>query len=302
MRMRSHYCGQVNEQHLGQEVSVAGWVHRRRDHGGVIFVDLRDREGLLQIVFDPGAAAVFGEAERLRNEFVIRVTGKVRERPPGTVNASLASGRVELLARELELLNRSEPLPFQLDEQVGEEVRLRYRYLDLRREIMSQRLRLRHRLTRSMRGYLDTHGFIDLETPMLTKATPEGARDYLVPSRTHPGKFFALPQSPQIFKQLLMIAGFDRYYQIVRCFRDEALRADRQPEFTQLDIETSFLAQDQIMELMEELVRHFFREVLGAELPRPFPRITYARSEEHTSELQSQSNLVCRLLLEKKNS
>jgi len=276
--MRSHYCGQVNEQHLGQEVTVAGWVHRRRDHGGVIFVDLRDREGLLQIVFDPGAASVFGEAERLRNEFVIRVTGKVRERPPGTVNASLASGRVELVARELELLNRSEPLPFQLDEQVGEEVRLRYRYLDLRREVMSQRLRLRHRITRSMRGYLDTHGFIDLETPMLTKATPEGARDYLVPSRTHPGKFFALPQSPQIFKQLLMIAGFDRYYQIVRCFRDEDLRADRQPEFTQLDIETSFLAQDQIMELMEELVRHFFREVLGAELPRPFPRITYAQA------------------------
>jgi len=257
---------------------VAGWVHRRRDHGGVIFVDLRDREGLLQIVFDPDAAAVFGEAERLRNEFVVRVTGKVRERPPGTVNTNLASGRVELVARELELLNRSEPLPFQLDEQVGEEVRLRYRYIDLRREVMSQRLRLRHRITRSMRGYLDTHGFIDLETPMLTKATPEGARDYLVPSRTHPGKFFALPQSPQIFKQLLMIAGFDRYYQIVRCFRDEDLRADRQPEFTQLDIETSFLAQDEIMGLMEELVRHFFREVLGAELPRPFPRITYAHA------------------------
>jgi aspartyl-tRNA synthetase len=276
--MRSHYCGQVNEQLLGQEVTVAGWVHRRRDHGGVIFVDLRDREGLLQIVFDPGAAAVFGEAERLRNEFVVRVTGRVRERPTGTVNPNLASGRVELVARELELLNRSEPLPFQLDEQVGEEVRLRYRYLDLRREVMSQRLRLRHRLTRSMRAYLDTHGFIDLETPMLTKATPEGARDYLVPSRTHPGKFFALPQSPQIFKQLLMIAGFDRYYQIVRCFRDEDLRADRQPEFTQLDIETSFLSQDRIMELMEDLVRHFFREVLGTELPDPFPRITYAQA------------------------
>ena len=276
--MRSHYCGQVNEQLLGQEVTVAGWVHRRRDHGGVIFVDLRDREGLLQIVFDPGAAAVFGEAERLRNEFVVRVTGRVRERPTGTVNPNLASGRVELVARELELLNRSEPLPFQLDEQVGEEVRLRYRYLDLRREVMSQRLRLRHRLTRSMRAYLDTHGFIDLETPMLTKATPEGARDYLVPSRTHPGKFFALPQSPQIFKQLLMIAGFDRYYQIVRCFRDEDLRADRQPEFTQLDIETSFLSQDDIMRLMEELVRHFFGEVLGTELADPFPRITYAQA------------------------
>ena len=276
--MRSHYCGQVNEKLLGQEVTVAGWVHRRRDHGGVIFVDLRDREGLLQIVFDPGAAAVFGEAERLRNEFVVRVTGRVRERPTGTVNPNLASGRVELMARELELLNRSEPLPFQLDEQVGEEVRLRYRYLDLRREVMSQRLRLRFSLTRSMRAWLDTHGFIDLETPMLTKATPEGARDYLVPSRTHPGKFFALPQSPQIFKQLLMIAGFDRYYQIVRCFRDEDLRADRQPEFTQLDIETSFLGQDDIMRLMEDLVRHFFREVLGTELADPFPRITYAQA------------------------
>ena len=276
--MRSHYCGHVNEKLLGQEVTVAGWVHRRRDHGGVIFVDLRDREGLLQIVFDPGAAAVFGEAERLRNEFVVRVTGRVRERPTGTVNPNLASGRVELMARELELLNRSEPLPFQLDEQVGEEVRLRYRYLDLRREVMSQRLRLRFSLTRSMRAWLDTHGFIDLETPMLTKATPEGARDYLVPSRTHPGKFFALPQSPQIFKQLLMIAGFDRYYQIVRCFRDEDLRADRQPEFTQLDIETSFLGQDDIMRLMEDLVRHFFREVLGTELADPFPRITYAQA------------------------
>src|SRR5438309_9952181 len=276
--MRSHYCGQVNEQHLGQEVSVAGWVHRRRDHGGVIFVDLRDREGVLQIVFDPEAAAVFSEAERLRNEFVVRVTGRVRERPPGTVSASLASGRVELLARELELLNRSEPLPFQLDEQVGEEVRLRYRYIDLRREVMSQRLRLRHRITRSMRGYLDTHGFIDLETPMLTKATPEGARDYLVPSLTHPGKFFALPQSPQIFKQLLMIAGFDRYYQIVRCFRDEDLRADRQPEFTQLDIETSFLTQDDIMRLIEGLVRHFFLEVAGAALPDPIERMTFGEA------------------------
>jgi len=276
--MRSHYCGQVNEKLLGQEVTVAGWVHRRRDHGGVIFVDLRDRDGLLQVVFDPDAAAVFKEAERLRNEYVVRVTGRVRERPSGTANPNLASGRVELLARELELLNRSEPLPFQLDEQVGEEVRLRYRYLDLRREVMSQRLRLRHRLTRAMRGYLDAHGFVDLETPMLTKATPEGARDYLVPSRTHPGKFFALPQSPQIFKQLLMIAGFDRYYQIVRCFRDEDLRADRQPEFTQLDIETSFLAQPDIMAIMEGLIRHCFKEVLGAALADPFPRMTYAEA------------------------
>jgi len=276
--MRSHYCGQVDEKLLGQEVTVAGWVHRRRDHGGVIFVDLRDREGLLQIVFDPQAAAVFREAERLRNEFVVRVKGQVRARPAGTVNEHLATGRVELLARELELLNRSEPLPFQLDEQVGEEVRLRYRYLDLRREVMRERLRLRHRVTRAMRAYLDAHGFIDLETPMLTKATPEGARDYLVPSRTHPGKFFALPQSPQIFKQLLMIAGFDRYYQIVRCFRDEDLRADRQPEFTQLDVETSFLAQADIMALMEGLVRHVFTEVLGVSLPDPFPRLTFAEA------------------------
>jgi aspartyl-tRNA synthetase len=276
--MRSHYCGQVDEKLIGQTVEVAGWVHRRRDHGGIIFVDLRDREGLLQVVFDPDAAEVFREAERLRNEFVIRVKGQVRERPSGTVNPNLASGRVEVLAAELELLNRSEPLPFQLDEQVGEEVRLKYRYLDLRREVMSQRLRLRHKITRAMRGFLDGHGFIDLETPMLTKATPEGARDYLVPSRTHPGKFFALPQSPQIFKQLLMIAGFDRYYQIVRCFRDEDLRADRQPEFTQLDVETSFLTQAQIMELMERLTRHFFHEVLGEALPDPFPRMTFAEA------------------------
>jgi aspartyl-tRNA synthetase len=276
--MRSHYCGTVNQELLGQAVTVAGWVHRRRDHGGVIFVDVRDREGLLQVVFDPEQAAVFKEAERLRNEFVIKVSGQVRARPAGTVNANLASGGVELLARELEVLNRSEPLPFQLDEHVGEEVRLRYRYLDLRREVMNQRLRLRHRLTRAMRGFLDAHGFIDVETPMLTKATPEGARDYLVPSRTHPGKFFALPQSPQIFKQLLMVAGFDRYYQIVRCFRDEDLRADRQPEFTQLDIETSFLAQDEIMGLMEALVRHFFKEVLDSELPHPFARMTYAEA------------------------
>ena len=276
--MRSHYCGQVDEKLIGAEVTVAGWVHRRRDHGGVIFVDLRDREGLLQVVFDPDAAEMFVQAERLRNEFVVRVKGKVRSRPQGTINPNLASGHVELLAQELELLNRCEPLPFQLDEDVGEEVRLRYRYLDLRREVMNQRLRLRHRITRAMRAYLDGNGFIDLETPMLTKATPEGARDYLVPSRTHPGKFFALPQSPQIFKQLLMISGFDRYYQIVRCFRDEDLRADRQPEFTQLDIETSFLAQEDIMRLMEGLVRHLFEEVLHSALPEPFPRMSYAEA------------------------
>jgi len=276
--MRSHYCGQVDAALAEKEVEVAGWVHRRRDHGGVIFVDLRDREGLLQVVFDPDEAAVFAQAERLRNEFVIRVKGRVRARPAGTANTNLASGAVELVAREIEILNRSDPLPFQLDETVNEELRLKYRYLDLRREVMSQRLRLRHRITRAMRSFLDAHGFIDLETPMLTKATPEGARDYLVPSRTHPGKFFALPQSPQIFKQLLMIAGFDRYYQIVRCFRDEDLRADRQPEFTQLDVETSFLSQSAIMDLMEALVRQLFKEVLNAALPQPFPRLSYAEA------------------------
>ena len=276
--MRTHYCGQIDERLAGETVSVAGWVHRRRDHGGVIFVDLRDREGLLQVVFDPDQQAMFAEAEKLRNEFVVRVTGRVRERPTGTQNANLRSGKVELLAKELELLNRSEPLPFQLDEQASEEVRLRYRYLDLRREVMSQRLRQRHQITRAMRHYLDDAGFIDVETPMLTKATPEGARDYLVPSRTHPGKFFALPQSPQIFKQLLMVSGFDRYYQIVRCFRDEDLRADRQPDFTQLDIETSFLSQEQIMVSMEGLIRHIFKTVADVALPDPFPRMTYAEA------------------------
>ena len=276
--MRSHYCGHVDEKLTGQEITVAGWVHRRRDHGGVIFVDLRDREGLLQIVFDPDSPEIFQEAERLRSEFVVRVKGRLRERPTGTTNANLRSGKVEMLAKELEVLNRCEPLPFQLDEEVTEEVRLRYRYLDLRREVMNQRLRLRHRLTRAMRGFLDSNGFVDLETPMLTKATPEGARDYLVPSRTHAGKFFALPQSPQIFKQLLMISGFDRYYQITRCFRDEDLRADRQPEFTQLDIETSFMTQEDILTMMESLIRHFFRETLGAEMPDSIPRMTYAEA------------------------
>ncbi len=276
--MRSHYCGQVNEKLVGQEVTVAGWVHRRRDHGGVIFADLRDREGLLQVVFDPDNQAQFNEAEKLRNEFVVQVRGLVRERPTGTANANLASGKVELLARELVTLNRSEPLPFQLDEHVSEEVRLKYRYIDLRREDMSKRLRLRHKITRAMRQYLDDAGFVDIETPVLTKATPEGARDYLVPSRTHAGKFFALPQSPQIFKQLLMVAGFDRYYQIVKCFRDEDLRADRQPEFTQLDIETSFLTQDQIMETMEKLTRHFFKDGIGVDLANPFPRMGFAEA------------------------
>ena len=276
--MRTHYCGRVDESSIGKAVTVAGWAHRRRDHGGVIFVDLRDREGLLQIVFDPDKADVFASAERVRNEFVLKVTGLVRARPPGTANANLKSGQVEVLCQELEILNRSEPLPFQLDETVSEEVRLRFRYLDLRREEMRERLLLRHRITRAMRHYLDDAGFVDIETPMLSKATPEGARDYLVPSRTHAGKFFALPQSPQIYKQLLMISGFDRYYQIVRCFRDEDLRADRQPEFTQLDIETSFLDQAEIQRLMEGLIHHLFKQVLGVELPSPMPRMSYAEA------------------------
>ncbi|MGC3981978.1 MAG: aspartate--tRNA ligase [Steroidobacteraceae bacterium] len=276
--MRTHYCGQVNETLAGQEVSVAGWVHRRRDHGGVIFIDLRDREGLLQLVFDPDRAEVFANAERLRSEFCIRVTGKVRPRPAGTANANLASGQVELLGTDLEILNRSETPPFHHDEQTNEELRLKYRYLDLRREVMQQRLRLRHRVTQAMRVWMDANGFLDMETPMLTNSTPGGARDYLVPSRVHPGHFFALPQSPQVFKQLLMVSGFDRYYQIVRCFRDEDLRADRQPEFTQLDIETSFLTERQITDLMEDLIRDVFRNVLSVELPNPLPRMTYAEA------------------------
>ncbi len=276
--MRTHYCGAVDAALLDQSITVAGWVSRRRDHGGVIFVDLRDRDGLLQVVFDPDRKTEFAAAEHLRGEWVIKVTGKVRRRPAGTVNKNLASGEVELLAEQVEILNKSQPLPFQLDEEVAEELRLKYRYLDLRRDVMQQRLRLRHRLTTSLRAYLDAQRFCDLETPMLTKATPEGARDYLVPSRTHDGKFFALPQSPQIFKQLFMMAGFDRYYQIVRCFRDEDLRADRQPEFTQLDVETSFLTQEQIMDLMEGLIRHTFKEVIGADLPNPMPRLSYAEA------------------------
>ena len=273
--MRTHYCGQVDSSLVGQVITVAGWAQRRRDHGGVIFVDLRDREGLLQIVFDPDRAPVFAQAERVRNEYVLKVTGLVRPRPAGTANANLKSGQVEVLCQELEILNRSEPLPFQLDETVSEELRLRFRYLDLRRDDMRRRLILRHRITRAMRHYLDEAGFIDIETPTLSKATPEGARDYLVPSRTHAGKFFALPQSPQIYKQLLMISGFDRYYQIARCYRDEDLRADRQPEFTQLDIETSFLGQVEIQALMEKLIHELFKAVLGVELPSPMPQISY---------------------------
>ncbi|MDX1654418.1 MAG: aspartate--tRNA ligase [Candidatus Competibacteraceae bacterium] len=277
--MRSHYCGHVTERQLDQTVELAGWTHRRRDHGGVIFIDLRDREGMVQVVVDPDTPEAFALAEKVRNEFVLSIKGRVRRRPEGTENPNLPTGMVEVLVAELEILNRAEALPFQLDdEDTSEEVRLRFRYLDLRRPIMQQRLMTRARIARSLRGFLDERGFLDIETPMLTKATPEGARDYLVPSRTHPGNFFALPQSPQLFKQLLMMSGYDRYYQIVRCFRDEDLRADRQPEFTQLDIETSFLGEDQITELMEEMIRSLFKEVLGVELADPFPRMAYGEA------------------------
>jgi aspartyl-tRNA synthetase len=276
--MRSHYCGAVDSSLIGQEISVAGWVHRRRDHGGVIFVDLRDREGLLQVVFDPDDAQMFALAERIRSEYVLRVRGRVRARPQGTVNPDMPTGEVELLAIELEVLNAAKTPPFHHDEHASEELRLRYRYLDLRRAPMLANLRLRHKVTRALRSFLDDNGFIDVETPILTKTTPEGARDYLVPSRTHPGQFFALPQSPQLMKQLLMMSGFDRYYQIVKCFRDEDLRADRQPEFTQLDIETSFLDERAIMSLMEALMRHAFRQALGVELPEPFPTMAYAEA------------------------
>ena len=280
MSMRSHYCGQVDRSLVGRTLAVAGWVHGRRDHGGVIFVDLRDRSGLLQIVFDPDQAGIFVEAERLRSEYVIGVRGRVRERPAGMINPKIASGEVELVAETLEIHARAKTPPFHHDEPASEEIRLRYRYLDLRREEMQRNIRLRHSITRALREFLDDRGFIDIETPMLTKTTPEGARDYLVPSRTQPGNFFALPQSPQLMKQLLMMSGMDRYYQIVKCFRDEDLRADRQPEFTQLDIETSFMDQEAIMTMMEELLRHTFRAVLEVELPQPFPRITYAEAME----------------------
>lgn len=276
--MRTHYCGHVDERLVGEEVSVCGWVHRRRDHGGVIFVDLRDREGLLQVVFDPDRPEIFAEAERIRGEYVLAVKGKVRPRPEGTANPNMATGQVEVLAHELETLNDSETPPFHHDEHANEELRLKYRYLDLRREEMLGKLRLRHAVTRAMRKFLDDNGFVDVETPMLTKTTPEGARDYIVPSRTHPGKFFALPQSPQIFKQILMMSGLDRYYQIVRCFRDEDLRADRQPEFTQLDVEMSFVDENAVMGIMEELICTVFKEVLDVDLPSPFPRMSYAEA------------------------
>jgi len=277
--MRSHFCGHVTEALIGETVTVCGWVNRRRDHGGVIFIDLRDREGLLQVVVDPDTPEAFAFAEQVRSEYVLRIEGRVRERPAGTENPNLASGRIEVLAKALEVLNSADTPPFQLDdEDVGEEIRLAYRYVDLRRPEMYRRLATRAKLTRSIRAFLDAEGFLDIETPMLTKATPEGARDYLVPSRTHPGSFFALPQSPQIFKQLLMMSGFERYYQIVRCFRDEDLRADRQPEFTQLDVEMSFVDQEAIMQLMERMLRRVFHEVMGVALPDPFPRMRYAEA------------------------
>jgi aspartyl-tRNA synthetase len=277
--MRSLYCGDLNTTHLDHQVTLCGWVHRRRDHGGVIFVDLRDHRGLIQVVFDPDAQQTFATAERVRNEYVLQVTGRVRRRPPGTENPDMPTGEVEVLGLELSVLNTAETPPFQLDEQdVNEETRLRYRYIDLRRPQMQEKLRLRARITHAMRSYLDANGFIDIETPILTKSTPEGARDYLVPSRTHPGEFFALPQSPQLFKQLLMMGGMDRYYQIARCFRDEDLRADRQPEFTQLDIETAFLDEHEIMRITELMVRGLFQDILGVSLPDPFPRMTWAEA------------------------
>ena len=278
--MRSHRCGEVTEHHLNQEVDLCGWVHRRRDHGGVIFIDLRDREGLVQVVFDPDYADAFALAETVRSEFVLKIHGKVRPRPAGTENANLTTGRIEVLANSLEILNRSETPPFPLESEVevSEETRLRYRYIDLRRPLMQQRMRLRRDITRHLRNFMDDNGFYEIETPFLTKATPEGARDYLVPSRTHPNHFFALPQSPQLYKQLLMISGMDRYYQVVRCFRDEDLRADRQPEFTQLDIETSFMDEQAITDLNEEMIRELFKKSLGVDLPNPFPRLTYAEA------------------------
>ena len=279
--MRSHYCGELESGLIDREVSLCGWVHRRRDHGGVIFIDLRDRTGLVQVVFDPDRAEIFALAEQVRSEFVLAVSGRVRRRPEGTENPELATGEIEVLGLSLEVLNAAETPPFQLDEhgaEASEEVRLRYRYIDLRRPEMQERLRLRSRITQTLRNFLDAQGFLDIETPILTKSTPEGARDYLVPSRVHPGEFYALPQSPQLFKQLLMMSGMDRYYQIARCFRDEDLRADRQPEFTQLDIEMSFMDETQLTTLMERMVRELFASVLETELPDPFPRMTYAEA------------------------
>lgn len=275
--MRTHYCGQVTEKLIDQEISACGWVNKRRDHGGVIFIDLRDREGILQVVFDPDTPEIFSLAEQIRNEYVLHIKGRVRMRPEGTINPDLPTGQIEVLAKSLEVLNESDTPPFQLDDDdVHEENRLKYRYVDLRRPFMQERIRTKAKVASGIRNFLDDNGFLDIETPILTKATPEGARDYLVPSRTQPGSFFALPQSPQLFKQLLMMSGFDRYYQVVRCFRDEDLRADRQPEFTQLDIETSFMSQDEIMSIMETMMRESFKENCNVVLENPFPRMTYA--------------------------
>jgi aspartyl-tRNA synthetase len=279
--MRSHFCGTVTEDLVGESVTLCGWVHRRRDHGGVIFIDLRDRSGLVQVVYDPDTVEAFAAAEQVRPEYVLRVEGRVRERPAGTVNPEMPTGAVEVLGASLEVLNSARTPPFQLDEaDVGEETRLRYRYVDLRRPEMFARIETRARITRAMREFLDAEGFIDIETPMLTRATPEGARDYLVPSRTHPGRFFALPQSPQIFKQLLMMSGFERYYQIVRCFRDEDLRADRQPEFTQIDLEMSFVNEDGVLAVVEGLMTSVCAAAGAQEPDLPLPRLTYAEAME----------------------
>ena len=277
--MRSNYCGELNETFVGQQVELCGWVHRRRDHGGVIFLDIRDREGLAQVVFDPDTVEAFGLAETVRNEFVVKVTGLVRPRPEGTSNSGLGTGAIEVLGKQLEILNAAATPPFQLDEHasVGEDIRLRYRYVDLRRPEMTERLRFRSKVTNTVRNFFDENGFFDVETPLLTKATPEGARDYLVPSRTHPNRFFALPQSPQLFKQILMAAGMDRYYQIAKCFRDEDLRADRQPEFTQIDVETSFMDEEQIMTTMEGMISGVFKKHLGVDLGE-FPRMPFSEA------------------------
>ena len=274
--MRTHYCGHLNREHIGQTVTLCGWAHRRRDHGGVIFIDLRDREGMAQIVVNPDAQAAFAVAESVRSEYVLKVTCVVQERPEGATNANLATGEVEMIATEIEILNASLTPPFQLDdENLTETVRLQHRYIDLRRPAMQKNMMLRYRVAKTLRDYLDTNGFIEVETPMLTRSTPEGARDYLVPSRVHAGQFFALPQSPQLFKQLLMVSGFDRYFQITKCFRDEDLRADRQPEFTQVDIETSFMTENQIMDIVEEMIRQMLKSVQNVDLPAAFPRMSF---------------------------
>ena len=276
--MRTNYCGLINEQYLDQTVTVKGWVHRRRDHGGVIFIDLRDREGLVQVVIDPDTQEAFATADACRNEFVLSITGRVRNRPEGTTNDKMVSGKIEILAKEIDILNAAATPPFQIDdENLSENVRLQNRVIDLRRPVMQNNLKLRYKVAMGVRRYLDAQGFIDIETPMLTRSTPEGARDYLVPSRVHPGEFFALPQSPQLFKQLLMVAGFDRYYQITKCFRDEDLRADRQPEFTQIDLETSFLGEDEIMNITEGMAKQVFKDALNVELG-DFPRMPFSEA------------------------